>query len=492
MADLFAEEDIRRQALIDLRRQGINPYPAKTERTHGIDIVLSQFATLSEEKKKVTLAGRVMALRQHGGATFAVLFDGTASMQIYIKKDEVGEESYALLESINIGDFVEASGILFQTHRGERTLLVDNYQMIAKTLRSLPEKWHGLQDVEQRYRKRYLDLLVNESVFANAKKRSAMMTSLRQYLDGAGYIEVDTPVLQTLAGGATARPFVTHLNAIDIDLYLRVAPELYLKRLLVAGFPKIYEIARCFRNEGMDHAHNPEFTQIELYLAYADYRQLMGVVEEMLTHVIFATLGSLELTIDGRVIDFSAPYKVQDWVEALDNAIGYPVENLTDDEMREKFTESGVELLPSEGRGAMYDAAYKKFVRPHIVEPTFLIDHPICLSPLAKRHVDRPNRAQRFHLVVGGGVELVNGFSELNDPIDQRERFMEQEHLRAVGDDEAQRLDEDFLEALEHGMPPTAGLGMGLDRLAALLTGNHSLKEVILFPTLRPKKENDQ
>lgn len=489
MAEPFDELVVRQESLTQLRQSGVDPYPASSTRTHSLAMALAEFDALVEKKKSITVAGRIMAIREHGGATFVVLFDGTESLQMYIKRDEVGAEAYALLERVNIGDFLESTGTMFVTHRGQRTLLVAQYRLLVKSLRPLPEKWHGLSDVELRYRKRYLDLLVNHEVFATAKKRSAMMRALRQYLDEAGYMEVDTPVLQTLAGGATARPFQTHLNALDIDLYLRVAPELYLKRLLVAGFPKIYEIARCFRNEGMDHAHNPEFTQIELYLAYADYRELMVVVEAMLTHVVSATLGTLEVEFNGRTINFAAPYKVQDWVETLEHAIGYPVEYLTDEQMREKFLESGVDLAPSDGRGAMYDAAYKKFVRPHIVEPTFLIDHPISLSPLAKRHVDRPNRAQRFHLVAGGGMELVNGFSELNDPLDQRERLMEQERLRAAGDDEAQRLDEDFLEALEHGMPPTAGLGMGLDRLAALLTGNHSLKEVILFPTLRPKAE---
>ena len=487
MPEVPDELQVRRERLIALRARAIDPYPSITQRTHTIEHVAAQFTDLASRRVIVTIAGRVRAIRRHGGAAFVPVADGTGSLQLYFTKDHLGEKVFELLEYLDTGDFIEASGTLFVTKRGERSLLASSFSMLAKSLRPLPEKWHGLVDVEIRYRKRYLDLLANEAVRSNALRRTVIMKTLRSFLDERGFVEVETPMLQAIPGGATARPFITHLNALNIDLYLRVAPELYLKRLLVGGLPKIYEVGRCFRNEGIDHAHNPEFTQVEIYEAYVDYEQLRQRLEELLTVVVLATTGSLAVPYEGQTIDFTPPYTVNDWVEVLETALGYRIEGLDDESLRQQLIKSGVSLEKTDGRGAMLDLAYKKFVRPHLMQPTFLIDHPLCLSPLAKRHRSKADRAERFQLVLGGGVELMNGFSELNDPIDQAGRFWQQERLRRAGDEEAQWFDQDYIEALEHGMPPAAGVGIGLDRLTAVLTNNHSLKEVILFPTLRPK-----
>lgn len=482
------ELNTRKQRLEQLREQGFDPYPSKIKRSHSIKETQEWFEELQKKGAAITVCGRIMAIRKHGGSTFFTVRDDAHDLQIYCKRDVIGEDAYASLETLDLGDFLEITGTLFVTQAGEHTLLAKIApRLIAKALRPLPEKWHGLSDVETRYRKRYLDLLMNESARVIHERRAEMLSFIRKFLEERGFIEVETPVLQQIPGGAAARPFATHLNALDLNLYLRIAPELYLKRLLVGGFTKIFEIARCFRNEGMDHAHNPEFTQIELYQAYADYRDLMRLVEELMADLISKLTGSLEFNFEKYHLDFTPPYAIKDWTQALEEILGETIEHMTDDSLRLMLIERGVELENTDGYGAMLDKAYKKLVRPNIIQPTFLIDHPIRLSPLAKRHEDKPNRAERFQLVLGGGIELVNGFSELNDPLDQRVRFDEQERLRQAGDEEAQRTDDDFLECLEYGMPPAAGLGLGVDRLAALLTNNHSLKEVILFPTMRPK-----
>ncbi|KKU47585.1 lysine--tRNA ligase [Candidatus Uhrbacteria bacterium RIFCSPHIGHO2_02_FULL_47_29] len=478
----------RRQRLEQLRKQGFDPYPSTIKRSHSIKEVREQFGELQKKVETITVCGRIMAIRKHGGSTFFTVRDDAHNLQVYCKRDVIGQDAYTSLETLDGGDFLEITGTLFVTHAGEQTVLAKIApRIIAKALRPLPEKWHGLSDVETRYRKRYLDLLMNESVRVVHERRTEISSLIRKFLEERGFTEVETPILQQIPGGATAQPFMTHLNALDLDLYLRIAPELYLKRLLVGGFTKIFEIARCFRNEGIDHAHNPEFTNVELYQAYIDYRDLMRLVEELMADLVSKLTGSLEFNFEKYHLDFTPPYAVKDWMLVLEEILGETIEHMTDDSLRLVLIEHGVELETADGYGAMLDKAYKKLVRPNIIQPTFLIDHPIRLSPLAKRHKDKPNRAERFQLVLGGGIELVNGFSELNDPLDQRSRFDEQERLRQAGDKEAQRIDEDFLECLEYGMPPAAGLGLGLDRLAALLTNNHSLKEVILFPTLRPK-----
>lgn len=490
MSEPFDELTVRRQRLATLNEAGVEAYPSRTGVSHTLREVRTRFAEFEADQQVLTVAGRVLAMRSHGGSSFFDLHDGTERLQMYCKQDDLGEQ-YASLELIDLGDFVEVVGRAFTTKRGEQSILASEApRILSKALRPLPEKWHGLSDVEIRYRKRYLDLLANSEVRATAEKRSALVRHLRNFLDERQFVEVETPMLQTIPGGATARPFMTHLNALDIDLYLRVAPELYLKRLLVGGLPRVYEVARCFRNEGIDHSHNPEFTQVEIYQAYSDYQKLMQLMEELLVTIISKTTGTLTLKLGEHEVDFTPPFPRKDWLQTLQDAMGGDdLESMTDEQLREHLLAKEVPVAPQEGRGAMLDTAYKKYVRPFIVQPTFLIDHPVELSPLSKRHHKRLSRVERFQLVLGAGIELMNGFSELNDPIDQRARFEEQERLRAAGDDEAQRIDEDYLEAMEHGMPPAAGVGIGIDRLAAAITNNHSLKEVILFPTLRPKEQ---
>ncbi|MEK7482473.1 MAG: amino acid--tRNA ligase-related protein [Patescibacteria group bacterium] len=426
---------VRLEKLNAIRKAGIDPFPAKTHRTHDIGEALSQFNALSRAKKKIIIAGRIRALRGHGGATFADCEDNSSKIQVILKQDALGDKKYKFfLDYIDLGDIVEMSGVLFKTKRGEKTMEVKSYVLLAKSLLPLPEKWHGLQDVEERYRKRYLDLLMNPEAKTLFLKRSEIVRKMREFLEKHDYIEVETPILQTMAGGATAKPFETYLNALKMPLYLRVAPELYLKRLLVGGFEKIYEIGRCFRNEGMDWSHNPDFTMLECYTAWMDYEKLMKFIEKLFQH------------IDKK--KFKPPFKRVEY--------GAIIKEGGDD--RAAFANLKV--------------------------PTFVINHPVSISPLAKK-LDA-KRTARFQLIIEGR-EVVNGFSELNDPIDQRSRFIEQEKMRERGDEEAQRLDEDFIEAMEYGMPPAAGFGIGIDRLVALLTNSHALREVILFPTMRIK-----
>lgn len=487
------EHTVRREKLERLRRRGLEPFPSSCKPTHSLGAIASNFDQLVVNEDVITITGRVLAIRAHGGSTFLNISDGTGRLQAYGKRDGLGDDAYNLFNDLDVGDFLELTGKLFTTKVGERTLLISTPpRFLAKSLRPLPEKWHGLTDTELRYRKRYLDLLVNEDVRRGAVQRANLVRAIRHWLDDRGYLEVETPALQTIPGGATARPFATHLNALDLDLYLRVAPELYLKRLLVAGFTKVYEVARCFRNEGIDHSHNPEFTQIELYEAYANYRDYMRLVEQLFAAIVPQITGSAVVNYDGRTVDLTPPYEVINWTAALNSALKTETLNLSDDELAAISRKHGVDITAADKRGAILDAAYKKLVRPNFERPTFLIDHPTCLSPLAKPKADDAQTVERFQLLLPGGIELMNGFSELNDPDIQRERFLEQEALREAGDEEAQRIDEDYLEALEHGMPPAAGLGIGIDRLAAVLAGCHSLREIILFPTLRPTPRMDR
>ena len=363
-------------------------------------------------------------------------------------------------------------------------------KLLTKTLRPLPAKWHGLSDVEVRYRKRYLDLVANPDVRGIFIKRSLLVQAIREFFQKEDFMEVETPILQPLYGGANATPFITHHNALDIDLYLRIAPELYLKRLVVGGFNRVFEIARCFRNEGIDHLHNPEFTQVEFYQAYADYNDLMDLTERLLPELVSKVCSKLEVEHEGETIDFKPPYPRTTFRDLLIQHGQFDIEDYPDRSSLAKAAEKrGVSVEDSDDRGKIMDNIYKKLVRPKIINPTFMIDHPVELSPLAKKKPDDDRYVERFQLLLAKGVELCNAFSELNDPIDQKARFVEQEESRAAGDTEAQRMDRDYIEALETGMPPTAGFGMGIDRLTAILTGSHSLKEVILFPTMRPEQE---
>lgn len=494
-----SEEAVRLDKLASLQHAGIDPYPSASHRTHTIAGVIASFNELESSGESVTIAGRIRTLRRHGGSTFALFEDGSESIQLYFKKDEVGDEAYELLKTgIDAADFIQATGTLFHTHKGEQSILVKDYTLLTKTLLPLPEKWHGLSDTEVRYRQRYLDLLANKEVQQLFKTRAAIITRIRAFLDARNFLEVETPVLQPLYGGALARPFVTYHNALDANLYLRIAPELYLKRLIVGGYERVYEIGKCFRNEGIDKEHNPEFTMLEFYQAYADYNDLMDLTEEMFRDVVQHITGGLTIEYEGSTINFEPKFERISFRDLLIRDADFDMEQYeTIDALVAEVSRRGVEVDPAWGRGKILDETYKALVRPQLVGPLFLTDHPLELSPLAKKKADNPEYVERFQLILKGR-EVVNAFSELNDPIDQQERFEEQERLHLAGDDEALRIDEDYITALKHGMPPTAGWGMGIDRLTSILSGSHNLKEVILFPTLKPKgnfqitKDNDQ
>ena len=485
---MLSQELIRRQKLEKIKTEGKEAYPARTRRNLSCFEAKEKFQKLAKVKKNVILAGRLVLVRRHGGATFAHLDDGSAKFQILFRKDVVGEKEYRFfIDLIDIGDFIEAEGKLFTTKTGEPTLEVKNFRLLAKSLLPLPEKWHGLVDIETRFRQRYLDLIANPQVKEIFKKRSLLIKSIREFFDKRGFLEVETPILQPIPGGANARPFVTHHNALDIDLYLRIAPELYLKRLIIGGFEKVYEIARCFRNEGIDWAHNPEFTQIEFYQAYADYNDLMKLTEDLMKFLVQKICGKLKINYQDKEIDFTPPYPKITYREALIRFTGIDLEEFKTREMLlTKAKNIGLEVEKTWSRGKIIDEIFKELVRPKLINPTFIIDEPIELSPLAKKKPDNPNYVERFHFLVVG-MEICNAYSELNDPLDQEERLREQERARAVGEEEAQWFDEDFVEALKYGMPPTAGEGIGIDRLAAILANVHNVKEVILFPTMRPK-----
>lgn len=473
-----------------LKKAGVEAYPDIAERPTNITAVKKQFDELVISQKNVHLAGRIMAKREHGGSTFVVLDDGSGTIQLYFKQDLLGVEKYQLfLDNFDIGDFVESKGPVFITRRGEQTQEVRLFSLLSKALLPLPEKWHGLADVDERYRKRYLDLLMNENVRSIFIKRSATVKAMREFLDSEGFMEVETPILQTVPGGAIAEPFKTKLNALRMDLYLRVAPELYLKRLLIGGFQKVYEIGRCFRNEGMDATHNPDFTMMECYEAYASYRHMMDRVERMMRFVVEKVLpdNHLEIERDGKMIDFKSKFDVVVFGELLKKYADVDYDALTEAQLAKKAKALKIKLSKGAGKGKIADEIYKALVRPFIIQPTFMIHHPLELSPLAKKLSDDPSKVARFHLIVAG-MEVANGYSELNDPVDQAARFKDQEKTRKHGDKEAQRMDQDFIEALEYGMPPATGLGVGIERLVALLSGAHSIREVMLFPTMRPKK----
>ena len=478
----------RLRKLERLSSQKVPVYPSQTAKNASISDFLSDFKQLTKSQKKLVLAGRIKSLRLQGGSAFLHFSDVSGSLQGFIRKDNVGEANYQeFKENYDLGDFVEITGTAFETKTKEPTILASSIKLLSKALLPLADKRAGLKDPDLRFRKRYLDLLANEEVKKVFALRSQVFKNIRDYFDAAGFVEVDTPILQTIAGGATATPFITHHKALDIDLYLRVAPELYLKRLIIGGYEQVYEIARCFRNEGIDHQHNPEFTQIEFYWAYKDYQFLMKFMEKFFQTLVKKVNGSLQVKNGDDVIDFSGPYPQLDFKTALDKALKIDIDKTSDEELAKLAKAAKISVEKSWGRGKLLDELYKKFVRAKIVQPTFIINHPIELSPLAKKLVDRPNYVERFQLVVKT-VEVCNAFSELNDPLDQEARFKEQKKLKAQGDTEAQGADEDFVEALKQGMPPTAGLGMGIDRLVMLLADTDNIKEVIFFPTMRPKK----
>lgn len=478
---------IRLKKLEAIEKAGISICPIKTKRTHKITEALKDFAKFSKSKKEIILAGRIKSLRIHGGATFLHIEDGTGKIQGFLRKDRVGEKAYKLfIDNFDIGDFVELRGILFKTKRGEKTIEVSDYKILTKNLLPLPEKWHGLKDIEERFRKRYLDLIFNPEVKKKFETRSQIIREIRNFLEKEGFLEVETPILQPIYGGAKAKPFKTHLNAFDLDMYLRIAPELYLKRLLVGGFEKVYEIGKCFRNEGVDRFHNPDFTMLEFYWAYADYKDLMKLTEGLFEGILRNVFRKLEISYEDKKINFKTPWPRIEFSQLIRKYTKINVEEINQEGLERKAKELGLKLEKGLAKAEILDEIYKKFCRPKIWEPTFIIHFPLGFQPLAKALEKDPQKLANFQLVAAG-FELLNAFSELNNPIEQRKRFEEQERYFEAGFKEAQRMDEDFLEALEYGMPPAAGFGMGIDRLVCLLTDSHSLREVILFPTMKPK-----
>lgn len=489
------EREARLEKLAALRAEGIDPYPARSHRTHTAAETLARFDAL--EGEQITLTGRLMLLREMGKSVFAHIEDGTARIQIYFKRDTIGEEAFRRIKLLDLGDFLQVTGTLFTTKTGEKTLAVQQYELLAKSLTPMPAKGVGgdlkLFDPEIRHRKRYLDLLANREVeFPIFQARAKILASMREFLNARDFIEVETPILQPLYGGATARPFVTHHNTLDRDFYLRIAPELYLKRLIVGGFERVYEIARNFRNEGVDREHNPEFTMMEFYQAYADFEDVMRQVEEMHAHITLAVCGTLQISYLGMELDMSPPFQRMTLREAIAEHAGIDYEQYPErDALAEAMRAKGHSIDPKRGRGKLIDDLKDSVTRgrnPKLKGPIFLYDYPYDISPLAKRKPGEPNTTERFQLFIGG-LEMGNAFTELNDPLDQRVRFEDQARQRASGDEEAQMLDDDFIEALEVGMPPTGGWGGGIDRLAMLLTNQETIREVILFPALREQHE---
>lgn len=480
-------EKIRLKKLQELIKRGIDPYPSQTKRTHFCQEINENFDYLSDKKEEVTVAGRLISLRLHGKSAFSHLRDASGQIQIYFKADEIGQAYQIFKNYFDIGDFLEISGFLFLTKTQEKTILVKKFRLLSKSLLPLPEKWHGLEDVELRYRQRYLDLLANKEVREIFQKRSLIIKTIRDFFDEKGFMAVETPILQAVPGGANAKPFITRHQALDIDLYLSIAPELYLKRLIIGGFEKIYEIARCFRNEGIDWSHQPEFTQVEFYQAYVNYHDFMNLIEDFFVFLFKRLKLDFKIQFRRHEINFKPPYPRLKFKEVVQKFAHLDLDKLTEQKKLIQVAEKlGLKITKHFSRGKIIDEIFKKEVRPKIINPTFIINHPVELSPLAKKIPTEPNYVERFQLLVAG-LELVNAFSELNNPLDQEERFLQQQKIRDTGDEEAQRYDRDFIEALKYGLPPTAGAGLGVDRLVAILTNVKNLKEVILFPTLRQK-----
>jgi len=479
-----AETETKLENLNKIKEKGIDPYPSKVG-----DRIPTQEA-LKKEGEKVSVAGRVMSIREHGKSIFADVLDETGKIQIYLKVDLLGEEKFADFKLIDVGDIIEAHGEVFKTQAGEISIKAEDYKILTKTLVPIPSSWYGLRDVEVRYRKRFLDLIVNKNSREILETRSRLISFLRRFMDENGFIEVETPILQLIPGGAAAKPFITHYNILDHDFYLRIAPELYLKRLTVGGLEKVYEIGRAFRNEGLSHMHNPEFTIFEFYWAYVDYEFLMEFTEKMVKEAIKEIKGTLQIEHQGKKIDFEKPFEKITFRELVLRDCGIDIDQFKDYEsLKAEVEAKGIGLNLDEVKvwSKLVDELYKKVSREKIIEPIFVVDHPIELTPLAKKKEDDLTKAQRFQLVCGGGLELANAYTELNDPLDQQQRFKQQLEMKKAGWDETQDFDADFIEALKVGLPPTAGWGMGIERFVMLLCDQYSIKEVIAFPTLRPK-----
>jgi lysyl-tRNA synthetase class 2 len=498
--ELSEQEIIRRQSLDELRHMGIEPYPASGYEVNTYSIDIKNDFTDDADRREVSIAGRIMGRRIMGKASFIELMDSKGRIQIYVTRDDLcpGENkdlyNNFFKKLLDIGDFIGIEGFVFRTKMGEISIHAESITLLSKSLRPLPVvkvkdgvTYDKFSDPELRYRQRYVDLLVNEDVKDIFTKRTRIFDAMREFFDQRDYLEVDTPVLQSIPGGAAARPFTTHLNALDIDLYLRIANELYLKRLIVGGFDGVYEFSRNFRNEGMDRTHNPEFTVMEIYVAYTDYKWMMEFTEQMLEHVAIKVLGTTKVKVGANEIDFKAPYKRVTMIDAIKDHTGIDISGMNENQLREVCKDLGVEQDETMGKGKLIDEIFGEKAEGKYIQPTFITDYPIEMSPLCKKHRDNPELTERFELMVNG-KELANAYTELNDPIDQRNRFEEQLSLLEKGDDEAMFIDQDFLRALEYGMPPTSGMGIGMDRLTMLLTGQTSIQEVLLFPLMRPEK----
>jgi lysyl-tRNA synthetase, class II len=481
---------VRREKLKALTEKGLDPFGTKFNRSHTASELIAEYGETEKEELdnqeiEVTIAGRIMTKRGKGKAGFAHIQDLTGKIQIYVRTDAVGEEQYELFDSVDIGDWVGVTGLVFKTKVGELSIKAKDFQLLTKSLRPLPDKFHGLKDVEQRYRQRYVDLIMNPEVRDTFISRSKIIRSMRRYLDDHGYLEVETPTMHSIPGGASARPFITHHNALDMQLYMRIAIELHLKRLIVGGLEKVYEIGRVFRNEGVSTRHNPEFTMIELYEAYADYLDIMELTENLIAHIAQDVLGSTTVTYGDYEVDLKPQWKRVHMVDAIKEAVGVDFwPEMSDEDARELAKKHNVPVKENMSYGHVVNEFFEHFVEEKLIQPTFVYGHPVAISPLAKKNPEDPRFTDRFELFIVGR-EHANAFSELNDPIDQRERFEEQLKERAEGNDEAHMMDEDFVEALEYGMPPTGGLGIGIDRLVMLLTNSPSIRDVLLFPQMR-------
>jgi len=499
---LSEQQAIRREKLSHLRDMGINPYPYAFELTSDTTAIKSDETLISEDvslARRVAIAGRMMTRRVMGKAAFFNLQDDQGTLQVYIRRDDVGEDLYnsVFKKLVDLGDIVGVKGYIFRTQTGELTLHAEYFELLSKAIRPLPTPkeveedgvkvvYDAFSDRELRYRMRYVDLVVNPEVREVFRKRSKMVQVMRMFMMDAGYLEVETPILQPVYGGASARPFVTHHNTLDMQLYLRVANELYLKRLIVGGYNGVFEFSKDFRNEGMSRFHNPEFTQVELYVAYKDYNWMMSFVEHMLEHVAMSLHGTTKVNVGEHVIDFKAPWPRIPMLDAIANETGVNLSGMSTEEMTTAARGLGVHVDKTMGKGKIIDAIFGEFVEHKLIQPTFITDYPVEMSPLAKKHRTKDGLVERFEAICNG-KEIANAFSELNDPIDQRERFEDQVRLREKGDDEAMALDEDFLRALEYGMPPTAGLGIGIDRLSMIMTNQDSIRDVLFFPHMRPE-----
>lgn len=484
--EINEQMQVRIDKMHKIEEHGWKPFGYRFLYTHRAADIAAQFDELSEKETEVKMAGRIMAIRGHGKTCFMDMQDKTGRIQVYVRKDVIGEENYALIKLMDIGDTVGITGTAFRTHMGELSIKANSVEMLSKSLRPLPEKWHGLKDVETRYRQRYVDLIVNPEVRDTFVKRSQIIRSVREVLDSHDFLEVETPILNTIAGGAAARPFISYHNALDMQVYMRIAPELYLKRLIVGGMDRVYEMGRVFRNEGIDNRHNPEFTSVEIYQAFADYRDMMDLTEEVVVKTAEKVLGTTTINYEGTTIELASPWKRMSMIEAVKEYSGKDFTNVTNlEEARAIAKELNVAVEPSFGIGKIINACFEEYVEDKLIQPTFITGHPKEISPLAKSNPENPEITDRFEAYIYGR-EICNGFTELNDPIDQKERFLKQVEERANGDEEANMMDEDFVNALEYGLPPTGGLGIGIDRLVMFLTNSSTIRDVLFFPTMKP------